>query len=407
MVDVSFQYDRWGEEESMLRGVVALGPDESGEYARRPLQVYVVVDVSEGLYGGMTQEISDAVTALVSTLSAEDQYALISYSGSVRTLMPFQSAAEPDTAALGQEIRGLSLERGRSYSTVFSRLKSLAENSSAGSDYRSCVIFFTHGSPDDRDLSASIDSMISYGGTAGLSFYTIGYGDDLADRELIRLAEETGGRAMYVEENSARDIGERIQVIGSEVVQPARYDIELTFSHELSFYAQDGSVYTAERYFINSIPEEGEKYIFFHIADDDLAGADLDITYEYFLATRGVERSGRHSERIPSRASSRNFDTYAAPKIILHSVLRNFLEQEATLLRSDVDFRRSFASAMGRSLLEPLEEATRQIATEEMQDVYTVIDDYANVLYGNPIDDDVELLFRQMKYKLHDCKFGY
>ncbi|MGM0462162.1 MAG: VWA domain-containing protein [Fibrobacterota bacterium] len=407
-VDMGFQHDRWPAQEDTFRGMISVGFDTAAQTKESSVRLYLVIDVSQDLHRGITRGMVEGVEEILPEFSAGDQLSILTYSRSVRTLMPLTEISGNEEQ-LAQSLRMINSDRGRAYSAAFDRIQNLIDASPSGENQRDIILFTTLGEPDEgEDAQNILEDFISFSTDNSVTVHTLSYGENFREDHMLDLSEKTGGRALYVPRDSSTHIPGLISDLDRYITSPAVYDVNIELSHPLrSGLVSEGRGAEEEGYFINSVPMGGKKYIFFHVGDESLAGTDIDIEYSYRLMDGDTPRRDMTNVRIPDISEQYTYDNDFAPNIIGASILSHFLLYEAALVNSDEEYRRKFAGEMRRTMLAELETATRQIGSDEMQNVYDLAEKYTSVLYDEPTDRSVANLFKQIKYKLHDYTFGY
>ncbi|MGM0443116.1 MAG: hypothetical protein ACQEQV_02920 [Fibrobacterota bacterium] len=409
LADYTFLRDTWPEKDSLFRGALVVQSDDMDFRGRRPIQLYVALDISQEFTARVKNAVIKHLQSLADELTPEDMLSLSVYSEYGRTLMPLRKKGD-DSLDLSPLLAGLNAESGRSFRRLYRLLTDemtrdnvvgSSEMPGQGERYHPVLLLLTLGTPHSDSVAASaLPGKIR----REVAVYSAGYGDKIDADYLISLSEETGGRAFYIPRDSTEFFDTAFQKLQADLFAPTVYDLSFRFSppvHLENHVAKPNL--TQEKYFINTLPEGGKKYIFFHVAGDSMVNRDIDVDYS-FRFFDDVNRNTRFSFEIPDRSSGFGYNSSAAPQIILNSVLRHFLSYEDALLESDTEYRRAFATKFRSTVLGDLESVLRRLDNDEMKNVYSVLDEYSNTLYSSSVREDVALLLKRMKYKLHNCK---
>jgi VWFA-related protein len=158
-----------------------------------PLNLVLVLDVSSSMRQQLAQVAHAATGFLERAVTPADRASLITFNDSPRVAVDFTS----DFGRLANGLAGLRAG-GR---TEIQRALELALRELESAPGQRAILLFSDGiETNPRDAGA----LVEYARRNGVTLYTVGFAipsDEVEARELLtRLAEETGGRALFVQD---------------------------------------------------------------------------------------------------------------------------------------------------------------------------------------------------------------
>lgn len=153
-----------------------------------PIHAAVVLDTSASMEKALPEARDAALGFLKDAIQPKDRAAIITFNDHPNIGVKFSN--DLDTLAGG--LAGLKAERGTSLwdSIIFTLFYF------NGVKGQRAILLLTDGR--DEGSSFSFDDALEAARRAGVTLYAIGLGDDIDKRHLVRLSEETGGRAFFI-----------------------------------------------------------------------------------------------------------------------------------------------------------------------------------------------------------------
>jgi len=168
-----------------------------------PINVALVLDTSGSMSGQGIIDARKAAADFVSSLTADDKVAVVSFNSIIKTEIDFTT----DQAAANQAITMITAEPG-SGTCLFDAAYQAVQMTAALPPGRRAVILLTDG----NDLKSTgvpcstytLEDVINLAsqGTSRVPVYTIGLGNDVNTQDLGRLAKLTGGRYQQSSDSS-------------------------------------------------------------------------------------------------------------------------------------------------------------------------------------------------------------
>jgi Ca-activated chloride channel family protein len=164
-----------------------------------PLHLLLAIDTSASMASSLAQMQQAALAFLQRTLTDKDRAALLTFSDSPVLRTPFTN----DLGTLAGALAGLNAERG---TALFDSLVYGLSYMRGVQHGQSALILFTDGG--DHMSHLGFDEALEFARRSGIAIYAIGASIprvDVKERgRLSKLAEETGGRAFFID--SAREL---------------------------------------------------------------------------------------------------------------------------------------------------------------------------------------------------------
>lgn len=170
--------------------------------SRVPLAVVLMVDRSSSMSGPKMERAKMAASAFIGTLGPEDLLEIIAFAD--RTERPL--AFSTDRAAAEAAISGLSA-KGMTvlFESLSISLRDLAQmRRPETTEYRQVIIILSDG--EDTKSLLAFDDVLEEARQSGVLIYTVSLRSDVngralpTPRELFQLANDTGGRAIAIED---------------------------------------------------------------------------------------------------------------------------------------------------------------------------------------------------------------
>jgi len=160
--------------------------------SQEPIATALVIDTS----GSMADEnkldhAREAAGAFIDSTGAKDRVTIVAFSSQVSVIQDYATDRSALKAALGTlKAKGDTL--------LYDAVAQTARREAAQAERRKALILLTDG--EDTKSSASLDSSIAAAVTAGSPIFAIGLGSDVNKEVLDRLANATGGQAIYLDD---------------------------------------------------------------------------------------------------------------------------------------------------------------------------------------------------------------
>jgi Ca-activated chloride channel homolog len=156
--------------------------------ADRPIHAAVLLDVSASMEPEIQRAQGAALRFFEQTVRPKDRAALVTFNDRPALAAKFTNEQKTLAAALA----GLKAERGTSlYDSLIFALYYF--NGVRG---QKAAIVLSDGK--DESSRFAFDDALEYARRAGVTVYVIGLGEDVDRKKLVRLSEETGGRAFFL-----------------------------------------------------------------------------------------------------------------------------------------------------------------------------------------------------------------
>jgi Ca-activated chloride channel family protein len=160
-----------------------------------PIHAAVALDVSASMEKSLDRAREAALRFLQKTIQSKDRAAVIPFNDHPTLAVKFTH--DLDTLAGG--LAGLKAERGTAlYDTIVFTLYYFN-----GIKGQRALLLLSDGK--DEGSRFTWDETLDFARRAGVTIYAIGLGDQLEKKKLSRLAEETGGRAFFLDDASRLD----------------------------------------------------------------------------------------------------------------------------------------------------------------------------------------------------------
>jgi Ca-activated chloride channel family protein len=220
-------------------------PGITGELARPPLSLAVVIDRSGSMGGTPIQNAKRAAAELVDQLRPEDAFAIVTYSSTDELVMPIGRASDAAKQAAHAAIDKIFDDGGTCISCGLTRgAAELARSPVAGGLHR--MVLISDGQANegiwDRDELAQLASDTA---ARGVSISSVGVGLDFDEVTMIRLAEVGHGHYYFVEDTAklaamfAAELGGLADTVATDVrlvVDPARgTSIDSAYGYPLTY----------------------------------------------------------------------------------------------------------------------------------------------------------------------------
>jgi VWFA-related protein len=171
-----------------------------------PINVVLVMDTSGSMSGPAIAAAKTAASNFIAALGGEDNVAVITFDDTVKNQIDYTT----DHGAARQQVALIDAVRGAGtclYDAAYQAIQMSATLPSG----RRAVILFTDG-VDEKSSGGTCsvhtpDDVIRLGSEGGTRtpVYTLGLGNRVNNKELLRLAELTGGRSLYSPDSSQLD----------------------------------------------------------------------------------------------------------------------------------------------------------------------------------------------------------
>jgi VWFA-related protein len=163
--------------------------------ADRPIHAAVLLDVSASMEPEIQSAQGAALRFFEKTVRPKDRAALVTFNDRPALAAKFTNEQKTLAAALA----GLKAERGTSlYDSLIFALYYF--NGVRG---QKAAIVLSDGK--DESSRFAFDDALEYARRAGVTVYAIGLGADVDRKKLVRLSEETGGRAFFLQSAAELD----------------------------------------------------------------------------------------------------------------------------------------------------------------------------------------------------------
>ena len=161
--------------------------------SQEPLAVTLVVDVSGSMDGQSLEDAKNAAATFITALAEQDQGSLMAFSTKVQKLQDFTR----DKGVLLGSVSGLQIGGNTAlYDALFAAVDAASQSGIA----RRIVVLETDG--HDTSSKASLDDGINLARQRGVPVYTVGLGTDVDKNLLSRIANSTGGAALFAPTSS-------------------------------------------------------------------------------------------------------------------------------------------------------------------------------------------------------------
>ncbi|HEX5761095.1 MAG TPA: VWA domain-containing protein [Thermoanaerobaculia bacterium] len=163
--------------------------------ADRPIHAAVLLDVSASMEPEIERAQGAALRFFEQTVRPKDRAALVTFNDRPTLAAKFTNEQKSLAAALA----GLKAERGTSlYDSLIFALYYF--NGVRG---QKAAVVLSDGK--DESSRFGFDGALEYARRAGVTVYVVGLGEDVDRKKLARLAEETGGRAFFLQSAAELD----------------------------------------------------------------------------------------------------------------------------------------------------------------------------------------------------------
>jgi VWFA-related protein len=173
-------------------------PQEIARFERvhdLPIHAAVAIDVSASMEPNLAKAQQAALRFLQSTIKPKDRAAVVVFNDHPNMTVKFTN----DVKALAGGLAGLKAERGTAlYDTLVFTLYYFN-----GINGQRTVLLLSDGK--DEGSRFSYEDALEYARRAGVTIYTIGLGKDVEKRKMEKIAEETGGRAFFIQNATELD----------------------------------------------------------------------------------------------------------------------------------------------------------------------------------------------------------
>jgi len=173
-------------------------PQEIARFERvhdLPIHAAVAIDVSASMEPNLAKAQQAALRFLQSTIKPKDRAAVVVFNDHPNMTVKFTN----DVGALAGGLAGLKAERGTAlYDTLVFTLYYFN-----GIKGQRAMLLLSDGK--DEGSRFSYEDALEYARRAGVTIYTIGLGKDVEKRKMEKIAEETGGRAFFIQNATELD----------------------------------------------------------------------------------------------------------------------------------------------------------------------------------------------------------
>jgi Ca-activated chloride channel family protein len=173
-------------------------PQEIARFERvsdLPIHAAVAIDVSASMEPNLAKAQEAALRFLQDTIKPKDRAAVVLFNDHPNLAVKFTN----DTKELAGGLAGLKAERGTAlYDTLVFTLYYFN-----GIKGQRAVLLLSDGK--DEGSRFSYEDALEYARRAGVTIYTIGLGKDVEKKKMERIAEETGGRAFFIQNAAELD----------------------------------------------------------------------------------------------------------------------------------------------------------------------------------------------------------
>ncbi|MBU1428922.1 VWA domain-containing protein [Myxococcota bacterium] len=200
-------------------------PSGGGDEAQAPKKTLILaVDASGSMRGEKWEQALSAMSYILDHLGGEDRFNVITFGTEVQAFTPQPQPKTPQAIAAAKAHLDALIPVGR---TNISEALRVALAGEPG-DAPRVVIFLTDGTPTagEQDPKAILKDLKAIN-TAQAQVFALGVGDDVNPQLLDRVAEDTGGRALYVSEEEALDT--QIAALYDRLSHPALSEVKLDF----------------------------------------------------------------------------------------------------------------------------------------------------------------------------------
>ena len=156
--------------------------------AQEPVSAVVVVDVSGSMDATAMAAAKSAAATFINSLGSLDSVSLVAFSTEVRLIHGFTQ----DKGALLGALEGL---QPGGNTALYDALWTAIETAAGSGTARKIVVLETDG--QNTRSQATLNDGVTLARAAGIPVYTIGLGRDLDRSTLTRIAESTGGGALF------------------------------------------------------------------------------------------------------------------------------------------------------------------------------------------------------------------
>jgi VWFA-related protein len=233
---------------------------ESVEGAERPQSIVLALDTSGSMaFQGKMDAVREAAAGFISGLGADDQVALVA----------FDDSAEIELLPSGDHESALSLVDGLSAqpdsgTCLYDAAYDAVEVASTAPRGQRAVLLLTDGIDELPDQTGpcsqhTADEVITLANapTTRVPVYTIGVGTRIDERELTRIADETGGAALIAPE--AGDVAGLFSAVSDQLKNQYRlvYQTQTTSGeHNLTVTVEstDGMAVASRAFFVPELP---------------------------------------------------------------------------------------------------------------------------------------------------------
>jgi Ca-activated chloride channel family protein len=190
--------------DGLVRVELSIRGDDSatGTVKRMPSDLVVVLDQSGSMAGEKIVDARAAIRELISTLGAEDRFALVSYSIGAYTTIPLAAVSDPARERWRATLDGISPGGGTNLASGLEMGLDIVDGSRLGGRMPR-VILISDGLANQGDTSLSgLRARARRAAVGEYTLTTIGVGDDFDEELLATLADAGTGNYYYIQSGS-------------------------------------------------------------------------------------------------------------------------------------------------------------------------------------------------------------
>lgn len=395
-------YTEWPADLAAMPCVITI-VTEAAQVQRRPSQVVLLIDASTGMEGMPLQMAREAAQSVLGKLADDDLLGLVTFAG----VSNIQSAMQPLAAANRQNVTAgfgrIMTQPGRDLSAGLRSAAgqfALFSRQDAGARL---IVLITNGAPDhglveSGPLLALADSVCS---STGAAITTVGYDRHIDEATLIAIAEHSGGRALFVEEENAGDIpamvGREISRFTASRGGDARLILRLPEPCRISDV--HGARAVGEELLLPPLPDGDTLRIFFDISPMPESRRDIEADLSYADPATNSRQNIHALVDFPLPQGSANLNNETATLLSAY-VQRRALSEKGPAIEAD---RRAVSIALDDTLKALEQESVRY--NGRLDAVIVPLRVIQKDLANNTVDTDI--MIKRLQYEPLRIIYGF
>ena len=391
-------YKSWVESDTSMIGGITIETPANTTNDRNPLQVLLLVDVSQSMMGEALQNAKKSALTVVKHLMDKDIFGLITYSGYGKVLIPMQPLNSNNRNSVIRDISRLKHENKRNLSEGLKKTFEQFERYKGQRSLGKYIFLLTNGNANDgvTETSQLLTMAESFSHQNKVSFSTFGYNRNFDSEFLISLAQQTWGHAYYIDESNVQNMSDYFQKEITRIndISVQNLYIEIKTPSVSSIKNVNGGVLTDEgTIFVGNFQANIKKNVVFEIAGRPDRRKELLINIRYIEPKRLTKRKTRVYIDIPVSTGKPSYDRNYGPVLIEYTTKRD-LAEKITIIKEKKG-RIAYVKQVNEKIL-LLENDNNSINSDHISDFIQRLNQIKNDLANGAIES--ELLMKRLKY---------